>query len=213
VLSAPAALVATSTPVISGTAEAGGMVEVKVDGVSVGTVPVHDSGVWTLTAAVGDGAHTALATVTDAAGNTSVASTARTFTVDTLAPVPPDVVTPAEGSAVPPGELLISGTAEAGSTVMVSVDGLLVGTATADPSGQWSVTPVYALARGRHTLTATATDAAGHVSLASSGRSFTVEPEAQGYGCASSPAGGMASPLGLMALWFWVRRRRILTSS
>ncbi|HEX5754098.1 MAG TPA: Ig-like domain-containing protein [Archangium sp.] len=212
VLSAPAALVTTSTPDISGTAEAGAMVEVKVDGVSVGTVLAQVSGSWTLTAALGEGAHTAIATVTDRAGNTSVASTARTFTVDTLAPVPPEVVTPAEGAAVVPGELVFSGTAEAGSTVAVSVDGLQVGTATADASGQWSINPVYALAQGRHTVTATATDAAGHVSPASSGRSFTVEPEAQGCGCAASPAGGMASPLGLLALWFWVRRRRILVS-
>ncbi|WP_053066700.1 Ig-like domain repeat protein [Archangium gephyra] len=212
VLTAPAALVTTSMLVISGTAEAGGTVEVKVDGVSVGTVPVNDSGVWSLTAALGEGAHTAIATVTDRAGNTSVASTARTFTVDTLAPVAPEVVTPAEGTAVQPSGLVFSGSAEAGSTVTVSVDGLQVGKTTADPAGQWSVKPVYALAQGPHTVTATATDAAGHTSPASSGRSFTVEQETQGCGCASSPAGGMASPLGLLALGFWVRRRRLLAS-
>jgi MYXO-CTERM domain-containing protein len=212
VLTAPAALITTSMPVISGTAEAGGMVEVKVDGVSVGTVSVNDSGSWILTAALGEGAHTATATVTDRAGNTSEASPARTFTVDTMAPVAPEVVTPAEGAAVKSGELLFSGTAEAGSTVTVSVDGLQIGTATADPSGHWSVNPVYETAQGRHTVTATATDAAGHASPASSGRSFTVEQEPQGCGCASSPAGGMASPLGLLALGFWVRRRRLLTA-
>ncbi|WP_158079847.1 Ig-like domain-containing protein [Archangium sp. Cb G35] len=211
VLTAPAALVTTSTPAISGTAEAGDMVEVRVDGVPVGTVPVHDSGTWTLIATLGEGAHTVTATVTDRAGNTSGPSSARTFTVDTRAPLPPEVVTPAEGSAVTPGEQVFSGTAEPGSTVMVSVDGLHAGTAIADPSGQWSVNPDYALAQGRHTVTATATDAAGHTSPASSPRAFTVdlEVETQGCGCASSPAGGMAPPLGLLALWFWSRRRRL----
>ena len=217
VLTAPASLVTTPMPVISGTAEVGTTVTVEVDGTRVGTVTANDSGSWSFTPAspLAQGAHTATATATDAAGNTSTTSAPRGFTVDSEAPAPPEVVTPAEGAAVAPGELVFSGNAEAGSTVTVTVDGLVVGATTADSAGKWSVNSLYELARGRHTMTATATDAVGHVSQASSGRSFTVEPkeepepEPQGCGCASSPAGGMASPLGLLALWLWTRRRRL----
>ncbi|WP_269436251.1 Ig-like domain-containing protein [Ralstonia pseudosolanacearum] len=41
----------------------------------------------------------------------------------------------------------------------------MLGTTTADASGNWSYTPTTALTDGSHSLTATATDAAGNVSL------------------------------------------------
>ncbi|MGY0782789.1 Ig-like domain-containing protein, partial [Azospirillum argentinense] len=47
------------------------------------------AGAWTMTvASLSDGAHTLTATVTDAAGNTSPASTALTITIDTNASAP-----------------------------------------------------------------------------------------------------------------------------
>jgi N-acetylneuraminic acid mutarotase len=211
VLTAPAALVTTATPVLSGSAEAGSTVTVLVDGTQVGTARADDFGAWSLTptSALGQGAHTATATATDAAGNTSATSASRSFTVDSEAPAPPEVLTPTEGAAVKPGELLFSGNAKPNSTVSVMVDGLEVGKATADAAGHWSVNSLYELAQGRHTMTATATDTVGRVSQPSSTRTFTVEPqeEAPGCGCAASPAGGMASPLALLALWLWSRRR------
>jgi hypothetical protein len=210
-LTAPAALVNTATPVISGTAEAGSTVTVLVDGVRVGTATANASGAWSLALAepLAQGAHTVTATTTSAAGNTSAPSAPRGFTVDSVAPAPPEVVTPADGATVRPGELSFSGRAEAGSTVTVLVDGTVVGTTTADQAGQWSVNSLYTLAEGGHTMTATATDGAGNVSSASNGRSFTMEP--QSCGCASSPAGGLASMLGLLALWFWGRQRRLVS--
>jgi MYXO-CTERM domain-containing protein len=215
VLTAPAETVTTATPIISGTAEAGSTVSVTVDGAGVGTTKANASGAWSYTPAspLSQGAHTATATATDAAGNTSQASASRGFTVDSEAPAPPEVLTPAEGASVKANELVFSGNAKASSTVAVTVDGLVVGTTTADPSGHWSVKPLYELAEGRHTMTAMATDTVGRVSQASSGRSFTVEAkDAQGCGCAASPAGGMAPPLGLLALWLWTRRRRLASA-
>jgi hypothetical protein len=211
VLTALAAIITTTTPVISGTAEAGTTVAVEVDGTRAGTATAHASGAWSLTLAepLTEGAHTATATATDAAGNTSAPSASQGFTVDSEAPAPPEVVTPAEGATVSPGELVFSGRAEAGGTVTVTVDELVIGTTTADASGQWSVSSLYELAQGRHTMTATARDAVGRVSQASSARSFTVaSQEPQSCGCASSPAGGMASLLGLLALCLRSRHRR-----
>ncbi len=62
--------------------------------------------------------------------------------------------------------LTLTGTAEANSTVKVYDGATLLGTATANGSGAWSFTTA-ALANGAHSLTATATDAAGNTSAAS----------------------------------------------
>jgi hypothetical protein len=72
----------------------------------------------------------------------------------------------------------LSGTAEAGSTVTLSssLDGDL-GTATADGSGNWSITS-SALTVGAHTMTVVITDAAGNTSSASAGLSVTIDTAA-----------------------------------
>ncbi len=72
-----------------------------------------------------------------------------------------------------------TGTAEASATVTVisSVGGTL-GTTTADGSGNWSYTAGSALASGAHTITATATDAVGNTSSASSALSITIDTTA-----------------------------------
>jgi hypothetical protein len=207
VFTAPGAFVNVPRPTLAGTAEAGSTVTVLLDGMIVGTVTADVSGGWRLipSAPLAQGAHVALATARDAAGNASASALPLHFAVDMLAPEPPVVVTPSEGESVSPDELSFTGTAEAGSTVTVSVDGLLVGTATADPSGQWSATTVYALAEGPHTVTATAADGAGNVSLASIPRAFTVE--SRSCGCASSPSEGMLALCGWFVLRLWARRR------
>jgi hypothetical protein len=70
----------------------------------------------------------------------------------------------------------LTGTAEANATVtLYDTDGTTVlGVATADGSGNWSITSAT-LTEGAHTLTAKATDAAGNVSLASPGLSVTID--------------------------------------
>ncbi|WP_275042995.1 Ig-like domain-containing protein, partial [Burkholderia multivorans] len=52
----------------------------------------------------------------------------------------------------------LSGTAEAGSTINVYDGTTLLGSTTADASGNWSFTPAGALGEGAHSLTVTATD-------------------------------------------------------
>jgi hypothetical protein len=71
-----------------------------------------------------------------------------------------------------------TGTAEANSTVTVisSVNGTL-GTTTADGSGNWSYT-AGTMTSGAHNITATATDAAGNTSSASSSLSITIDTSA-----------------------------------
>src|SRR5207245_2519256 len=131
--------------------------------------------------ALADGSHTLTATATDAAGNEGAASTGFTVIEDTVAPNAPtistvnDNVSPvtgdlANGASTNDTTLTVSGTAEAGSTVTIyDSDGTTVlGTGVATCAARRS-SALSALADGSHTLTATATDAAGNEGAASTG--------------------------------------------
>ncbi|MCQ4225961.1 Ig-like domain-containing protein [Stutzerimonas stutzeri] len=78
-----------------------------------------------------------------------------------------------------------TGTAEAGSTVLLYAGATVIGSAAADGSGNWEITG-SALADGAHTLTAQAIDAAGNVSTASSPLAITVDTTAPSLTPASS---------------------------
>src|SRR6185503_9645625 len=73
--------------------------------------------------------------------------------------------------------ITISGAAEANSTVKVYDGTTLLGTATANGTGAWSFTTGQ-LTNGSHSLTATATDAAGNVSGTSGALKVTVDTAA-----------------------------------
>lgn len=171
----PTLTVSTGTsnarPVFSGTTEAGAKVEVFDGTVSLGTATAGSSGAWTLVSAtLADGAHTITAKATDAAGNTSAASGAKSVTVDTTPPVVPTLVV---GSGVSSSRPQFSGVTEAGAKVEVFDGTASLGTATANSSGAWSLTPSD-LAGGAHSITAKATDAAGNTSAASATQSVSV---------------------------------------
>ena len=93
-------------------------------------------------------------------------------TIDTAAPVVPSIASySTDSGTVGDGitndnTLTLTGTAEANATVKVYDGATLLGSATADGSGNWSYTTA-ALANGAHSLTATATDVAGNTSAAS----------------------------------------------
>ncbi len=155
---------------VTGTAEAGATVVVTIDGTVVGTTTADASGNWSLpvTAALSEGEHSLIATATDAAGNT--AQDTVSFTIDTSTSVA--ISTPTDGQALQ-SLTQVTGTAEAGATVVVTIDGTVVGTTTADASGNWSLPVTAALSEGEHSLIATATDAAGNT--AQDTVSFTID--------------------------------------
>ena len=70
----------------------------------------------------------------------------------------------------------VTGTAEANATVtLYDTDGTTsLGSATADGSGNWTITSGV-LSAGVHSLTTEVTDAAGNVSVASSGLTITID--------------------------------------
>lgn len=179
---ADGSVVGTSTPTFTGTAAPGSTVTVTVvdNGVtSTFTGTADASGNYSITASspLPDGTVSYSVTDTSSTGVTSAPTASETFSIDTSAPAAPTFVNPASGSTQDPGALLISGFAEPGATVTVSIDGQVVGTATADASGYWTFTETHPPAAGTYDVTATATDSAGNTS-ASSSATLTISPTA-----------------------------------
>lgn len=160
-------------------AEAGATVGVYLGGVKVGQVIAGATGAWSFNyggVTLADGGYDFTVRQTDKAGNLGAASSAFHVTVDT-ATAAPTLALKAGGAAVTGAyatstALNLSGVAEAGSTVSVSVGGSVVGTATADNTGHWSLD--YAAAQGKVTFSVKATDLAGNVSTAT-GKTVTVD--------------------------------------
>ncbi|PJG49989.1 hypothetical protein CVM73_38840, partial [Bradyrhizobium forestalis] len=125
-------------------------------------------------------------------GQTSAASAAVAVTVDTKAPAAPTIASDTVNTA---NQVVMSGAAEANSTIKVFEGTTQVGTATTNSSGAWSVT-TSALSAGSHALTAKAIDVAGNVSAAStavdavvgSGTSGSTGSGTSGTGTGTAPA-------------------------
>ncbi|SFM20108.1 Ig-like domain-containing protein [Rugamonas rubra] len=175
-----------ATPTINGTAEANATVTLyDSDGTTVlGTATANGAGVWSIVSStLSDGSHTLSVKQTDPAGNVSAASAALALTIDTAAPEAPGA--PLLASASDSGTLgdnstnvaapTVTGTAAANATVkLYDTDGTtLLGTATADGAGNWSIAS-SALSLGAHTLTAKQTDLAGNSSPAGASLALTI---------------------------------------
>ncbi|MFG8498105.1 Ig-like domain-containing protein, partial [Pseudomonas aeruginosa] len=154
---------------ISGTAEAGATVILTDGGGNpIGQATADGSGNWTFTPGTPLANGTVInAVAQDPAGNTSGAAS---VTVDAIAP-PAPVIDPSNG-------VVISGTAEAGATVILTDgNGNPIGQVTADGSGNWAFTPSTPLANGT-VINALAQDAAGNSSSPTSATVDSVAPAA-----------------------------------
>ncbi|MBF8794330.1 BapA prefix-like domain-containing protein [Pseudomonas monteilii] len=141
--------------VISGTAEAGAQVTLTDgNGNPIGQVTADGSGNWSFTPGTPLANGTVVnAVAQDAAGNTSGPVST---TVDTVAPATP-LIDPTNGT-------VLSGTAEAGATVILTDgNGNPIGQATADGSGNWTFSPATPLLDGT-VVNAVAQDPAGNTS-------------------------------------------------
>lgn len=152
-----------NTPTLAGTAAANSTVTVFDGSTKIGTATANSNGAWTFTATkLTDGNHSFTTTDT-VSGTTSAASSALSITVDTAAPAAPTLVS---DSIVNTNHVLLSGTAQANTTITVYDGTTTVGTTTTGSNGAWSVTTA-ALASGAQALTAKAQDAAGNTSALS----------------------------------------------
>ncbi|MFL7889265.1 BapA/Bap/LapF family large adhesin [Enterobacter pseudoroggenkampii] len=177
-----------TTPTLNGTATANATVTVYENGQPVGTVQADGTGAWSFTpsAPLASGSHTWTATVTDAAGNVSPTSPDFTLIIDTAAPNAPVISQAIDDVGSITGPLTsgqttddtvprLVGTSEPFATVKIYEGTTLVGTGTADGSGNWSILLTTTLASGPHSFTAQATDAAGNTSVSSTSFSLTVD--------------------------------------
>ncbi|HEY3591466.1 MAG TPA: Ig-like domain-containing protein, partial [Buttiauxella sp.] len=186
---------------VTGHAESGNTITIfDANNVLLGTVQVGSDGNFTvnITPAQTHG-ESLTAHIQDAAGNVGPdtpfnASNSQFPTVPEL-----DTVTDDAGVTVGPlnnGQSTddttptLSGTAEAGNTVAIYDNGLLIGSVVADGTGNWSFTPT-ALPDGPHVFTLTATNAFG-TSGTSAGFTVTVDTMAP-----SAPSNMLVSDDGL----------------
>lgn len=155
---------------ITGTAEAGATVAVYAGSVKLGQTTAGVDGAWTLSPVpekpLRDGVQKITAKATDAALNGTKASAAVTFTLDNKAPAAPTVNTiklPTKDTTPD-----LSGKAEKGAEVEVFAGTTSLGKTTATDKGVWTLTVpnAKALADATYSITATATDAAGNVGIA-----------------------------------------------
>jgi hypothetical protein len=145
----------TSNATLTGTAAAGSTVTITNGSTVVGTATANASGTWTYTPSLADGSYTLTASGTDAQGN--AISTSVSIVLDTAAPTI-NLPNALSNTSAP----TLTGTATAGSTVTVLLNGNAIGTTIATASGTWSLTTTAALsANSIAKLQAVASDTAG----------------------------------------------------
>ncbi|MTD39951.1 hypothetical protein GIX45_15320, partial [Erwinia sp. CPCC 100877] len=183
-----------TSPELQGTTTASATVTIRdEDGRVLGTTVADASGQWKYALSdVADGQHTWTAETTNDAENTAQAQI--TLTIDSTPPEAPvitslqdDVGTvqftsTVQGNVTDDPAPTLTGTAEAGALVTLYDGASVLGTVMADAEGVWSYTPSTNLVEGTHSITATATDAAGNVSEPSANWNFILDITAPNVG-------------------------------
>lgn len=150
-------------PTVTGTGIAGAGIKLMEGSTQVGSATVAADGSWSAVAAIGgDGNHTL--TAVETSGGTSFTSAPVTWTLDGTPPAPVGI----SGAPLATNHagVTLNLTGEAGSTGRLYEDNVLVATGTFS-AGSWQASATMA-GEGKHVFTATATDAAGNTSRASS---------------------------------------------
>ena len=174
-------------PTVSGTGENGATVTL-VDGLTAIGTAIVAGGAWSIIAAtaLAEGDHSFTANQRDVAGNSSLASLALDFIVDTVAPSAPSTpdLLAASDSGISKTDNItnvvrptFSGTGENDATVTLRDGITTIGTGTVS-GGAWSITATTALSKGANAVTATQTDVAGNISAPSAALNVTVDTTA-----------------------------------
>ena len=142
---------------VTGTAEAGSTVEVTLPDGSKATATADPDGNFSVPVSGLEEGQTVSVTAKDASNNTSTPTTATVAKADDKTAPDAPVVNPVKA-----GDTAVTGTAEAGSTVEVTLPDGTKATATADQDGNFSV-PVSGLEEGQ-TVSVTAKDASNNTS-------------------------------------------------
>ncbi len=175
----------STTPAFTVACVNGESVQLYDNGVATGTAVTCAGGTATVTAGtLASGSHTITAVQTDPAGNSSVASSGLSLTIDSTVPATPaaapalasadDTGTTGDGITSATTALTFTGTVEANATVNIYDNGVLVTSTTADASGNYSV-DISLTAGSTHPITVKAQDASGNLSAASAITNVTVD--------------------------------------
>ena len=176
------------TPTVSGSASIGlgETLTVMLDGVSyteaAGNLIVNGDGTWEIIVAVAltEGTYNITATVTDAAGNTTIDNTSNELIIDTTSPSVPTVVFHTTSNSAP----VIEGTAAVavGETLSASVGGVTYiagdGNLIVNGNNTWTLLMPIALADGNYSVTAAVTDMAGNTSEDATELELTIDTTA-----------------------------------
>ncbi|WP_069866079.1 Ig-like domain-containing protein [Pseudomonas citronellolis] len=176
---------------VNGTANAGDIVLLYVNGELVASTTADEQGNWTAELPLNgdDGEQVITAKAQDDAGRQSTETAPVSVILDTTPPAKPEGLSAEDDEGVVQGAIIdggatndsrpeLSGQAEPGSTVIISDNGEPLGSVVADAEGNWSYTPETPLADGEHSITAQAQDAAGNLSEPSDALEFSVWSEA-----------------------------------
>jgi hypothetical protein len=188
---------------VPGSVGAGATINLHVDGAAAAAGSTTVSPTLTYSVAPGvalaDGVHSiTVGEVDPVSGVETLSNGALSVTIDTAAPAVP--ATPALAAGSDSGASAtdnitnvtlpsFTGTAEAGSSVSLSVDGAARATGKADAAGNYTIALTgTALADGVRTIAATATDVAGNASTASTALSVTIRTAAPTVPTVTGPA-------------------------
>lgn len=207
--SAPADLALTEqgTP-LTGTGEAGSTITVRDGTTVIGTGVVGQDGTFSIALTPAQTNPTTLeVTATDLAGNVSAETPFTVVDVPDL-PAVPVIATLIDNEGPVTGDVkgrssddttpTLNGTAVAGSTVTLYLDGVLLGSVVADATtGAWSYTPTTELTEGLHRFEVTAT-VDGQTSGLSPAATVTIDttaPAAPTIGAVTDDVGPGTGPL------------------
>ncbi|RDK83024.1 Ig-like domain-containing protein, partial [Enterobacillus tribolii] len=182
-----------TTPTLHGTASgaAGDIVKIYNGTELIGSTTLDSAGKWSFTPSkpLADNTYDFTVTVTNSSGQESDESQAYTVEIDGTAPAPAtdvkiiDDVNPItgelkSGDVTDDNKPTFSGKAEAGSTVNILDNGVIIGSAKTGSDGKWEWTPENALDDGQHKFSTTVTDAAGNTSAPTDDVNITVDTQA-----------------------------------
>lgn len=179
-----------TTPTLRGTTDIGSTVEIFIDGDSAGFATVDASGNWIFEIAtpLSESTHYFTVQATNANGQGGLSAPVG-ITVDLSAPAQPVITSATDdvpgmtgtldnGALTNDSRPTLNGTGEAGATIRILDNGVEIGSATVDQSGNWRFTPNAPLESNAHIFTAVATDAAGNSSPNSTAFTLTVDTTA-----------------------------------
>jgi large repetitive protein len=164
----------STKPIITGTADAGTVINIY-DGVRlIGSAAVAANGTWSFTPPVElkSATHAFTAISIDSQGNWGGSSDPMSVLIRSTAPAAPiiigliDSVGPvqgviASGATTDDPRPALTGTGKAGDVIKLYDNGTQIGSATVGADGKWSVKPTADLAKGNHDLYATETGTGG----------------------------------------------------